>query len=86
MNKNKPQVHATKWINLPDMMVNESSQAQKSTRYDSIFIKIRKNCSMGQLSGKGMRGALLFIYHISIKKQRGHTFKDLEMCKGGKIS
>lgn len=73
MNKNQPQLHTTKWVNLTDIMMEESSQAQKNTHYDSMFIKNRKSCSRGAVIQKGLEGAFLYTYRISIKKQRGHT-------------
>lgn len=69
------------------MMVSESSQAHKSTHYDPIFIRSGKTAlRAGGSDPERAQGALLFIYHFSVKKQRGHTFEDLELCKDGKIS
>ena len=37
--RNTVQLHAMLWISLKNVMINERSQTQEATYYDSIYIK-----------------------------------------------
>lgn len=69
-----------KGANLADIAVEESSQAQRNTHCDSLFIKNRKSPSRGAAIRKGLEGGSCNTYRISMKRQRGHTLSKTRHC------
>lgn len=82
MNKSQPQVHATEWINLMDIKLRESSQAQEHTVFDSIFIKNRQNYSEGVVMRKGSQGTFTVRTTTQLKCK---TEKEVFNGKGGAL-